>query len=627
VAPRAKTLPPARATLAARVARAIVAHGPWVVGCVALALHLAALAELSRSPSFDVPIVDEATYDRLARDLVAGRGLDARLFWQGLLYPIELAAVYATTGGSLLAARIVQALAGSLAAALTCRLGERAGGRSVGLVAGLIVACSGPLVFFDQELVATAWEVLWAAALPLLALDAVERPDRWRLWTFGGACGASILTRAAFVPFVAAVLIWVTREPARRRGLPWVRAAACIAGMLALLVPAAVLARAATGGWRVLPYSSGINLYIGNNADADTTMRIRPGEAWVRLASLPSRHGATTPSATEAYFVGLVGDYARERPGRFMLGLAKKAVALVTSREIPRNIDVYAYRPYSLVLGATVWRVGAFGFPFGVVFPLALVGLMLAWRRLPRPILLLLVTYSLAVVVVFVNARYRAPILPALAIAAAAGAKAVRDAVAAKQWRRATECAALLALGVAVSTWPGPFAAELGDHRAEMLTLVATSNLQHGRIADAEPLLRDALEGDPQDQVAHCVLGTVLMQRGDLSAAAAQFETALELDSRSEPQLVQANANEGMGDVLILRDKASLALPYFLQALKYKPDDAPLLNDVGQILHGLGDEEEASSYLRRAVTSDPTADVARRNLQAVEAILRNRHAR
>jgi Tfp pilus assembly protein PilF len=607
-------------------ARTIAARGPWVVGAVALVLHLAVLAGLSSAPSFDVPIVDEATYDHLARDLVAGHGLDPRLFWQGLLYPLELAAVYAVTGGSLVAARVAQALAGSLAAALTCRLGERTGGPRVGLLAGLIVACSGPLLFFDCEVVATAWEVLWAAALPLLALQATAKPGRWRVFFFGVACAASILTRASFAPFVAVLAVWVTRRTAPRRAVSWSIAAMCGAGMLVVWAPAAVMARAATGSFDVLPYSGGINLYIGNNADTDATIRVRPGEAWDRLASLPAQHGAMTPAAKEAYFTGLVVDYAKEHPGAFALGLAKKAVELVSSREIPRNIDVYAYRSYSTILSASVWRTGAFGFPFGVVFPMALVGLAFAWRTLPVPLVVLLVTYPVAIIAVFVTARYRAPMLPALAIAASLGAKVVRVAIASNRWPRVAGCAALVVFGLVVSTWPGPFAAELGDHRAEMLTLVATSRLERGRIAEAEALLREALESDPRDQVAHCVLGTVLTRGGDLDAAAWQFESALELDSRGGPRLVQSNANEGMGNVLLLRGTPSLALPYFLEALKYEPDHAALLNDVGQILHGMGHEEEAASYLRRAVAADPTLDVARRNLQAVETILRARTA-
>ena len=593
---------------------------------MSLLLHFAVVAELSRAPSFDVPIVDEASYDQLARDLVAGRGLDGRLFWQGLLYPLELALVYAATGGSIVCARVAQSFAGAAAAGLTCKLGERVGGRRVGLAAGLLVACSGPLLFLDFELAATAWEVLWGVALPLLAMRAAERSSARSAWLFGAACGAGILTRAAFAPFTLAAIAWLAWSGSGRRERRWARAATSAMGVATVLLPAVLLARSATGEWRILPYSGAINLYIGNGQGSDDRIRIRPGEAWDRLASQPARRGAATPSAKEAYFVDLVERDAVDHPGAFALGLAKKAVELVSSREIPRNLDVYTYRAYSAVLEVAAWRAGPFGFPFGLVFPFALVGLVFAYRAMPAPLVILLVTYSLSIVAVFVTARYRAPILPAIAIAAAMGARRAYDAVAAREWPVVAGCGALALSGAALSTRPGPFAAELGDPRAEMLTLVATEHFEHGRFDDAESLLHEALDGDPRDQVAHCVLGSVLARRGDLDGAADHFASALALDSGSTVPQVPFHANAGMGSVLVLRGTPSLALPYFREALKYEPDDARLLDDVGQILHGAGDDEGAARYLRRAVFADPSLDVARKNLERVEAALRGRAA-
>ena len=73
--------------------------------------------ELGLAPSFDVPVVDAASYDSLARELAAGE-LSARLFYPGAFYPLFLALVYAT-GGSLLAAKAVQAGIGAATCALT----------------------------------------------------------------------------------------------------------------------------------------------------------------------------------------------------------------------------------------------------------------------------------------------------------------------------------------------------------------------------------------------------------------------------------------------------------------------------------------------------------------------------
>ncbi len=607
---------PARPGLA--LLDAIRAHGPWFVGCVALAIRLVALAELSSAPSFDVPIVDEATYDQLARDLLAHHELDARYFWQGLFYPLFLAAVYALTGGSLLLARVIQALIGSISAALTCKLGRAAGGRTVGLVAGLLVALSGPLVFSDFELVATAWEVFWALSLMLVAMRAraavgAAKGERW-FALLGVVGGLAILTRASFVPFVAALAAWLgfalfgRAATGRRRS-----ACACVfaAGLFAVLTPAAVAAREATGEARVLPYSGGINLYIGNNADSDATIQVRPGGEWDRLASLPEEHGAVTASAKEAFFLGLVVDFARKSPRGFVAGLGKKAMELVCAREIPRNIDVYAYRAYSNVLAVSTWRLGRFGFPFGVILPLALVGFALSGRALPVPVRILLVSYSLALVAVFVAARYRAPLLPPLAVAAVAGAAAWWRALLARRWRAIAGSSALAAAGAMAAWLPGPFPAEQGDYRAEMLTFVATAQLRRGRLDDAEPLLREALDRDPRSQVAHCVLGTVLTQRGDVEAAARQFEAALEIDPSD------AKAHRGLGNLFLLEELPAKALPHLRAALEVEPRDGAVLNNVAQILHGMGDDAAAIVYFRRALSVDPTLDLARSNLAAI----------
>lgn len=602
----------------------IADHGALAVACVALLVRLAALYELSNAPSFHVPIVDEASYDRLARGLTSGHPVDAQYFWQGLFYPLFLATTYAATGGSVLAARVAQAVVGAIGAALAYVLGEQAGGRRIGMAAGLAVAGSGPLIFSDFELVATAWEVLWATSLPLLAMRVAKSPERRWLALLGCVGGLSIVTRASFTPFVVVLDTWLVlglaRQPGPRRAV-WTRTSWLLAGLLIVLLPTALVGLRATGEVRVLPYSGGINLYIGNNPDRDATVQIRPGPEWDRLASTPAAHGAVTPRAKEAFFLNLVVDYAKHEPLDFLAGLGKKALEFFSSREIARNLDVYTYRPYSTVLSWTVWRVGRFGFPFGVLFPLALLGLALDGRALSPPLRILLLVYPLTVVAVFATARYRAPVVPALAVAAALGARAlwraVRVAGAASVARlarseRVAWSSALATAGLAASTWPGPFAGERGDHRAEMLTLVATEHLAHGRLDAAEPLLREAIESEPRNKVAHCVLGTLLTQRADFDSATSQFESVIGIDPDD------GRAHEGLGNLSILQGNPKLALEHFRKVLEVDGDDAAMLNNVGQLLHVLGDDQGATDYLRRALAVDPTLDLARSNLAEIQ---------
>ncbi len=582
-------------------------RGEIAVGLVALLVRLAALMELAKAPSFYVPIIDERSYDRLARQLLLGHSLDAPYFWQSTAYPIVLAVIYATTKGSVLAARLAQTLLGAVTAALTYRLGERVGNRKVAAIAGLTVALYGPLIFAEFELVATTWETLWAVALPLVALRVQATPRKRWLLLLGVMGGLSIATRATFAAYVIALAIWLAvflgRERRDRRGV--VTGLALFAGgLLAVLLPLAILNQDATGHFGVLPSSGGINLYIGNNPDRERTLQIRPGPEWDKLASLPPEHGAQTPYAKNAFFVERVVDYAKTHPVAFLAGLGEKTQELISSREIPRNLDVYAYRPDSTLLSLLTWRLGPFGFPFGVLFPLAVLGAALHWRRLSVPLRLLLIVYPLAIVLVFASARYRVPLVPVLAVAAALAIETLAEAIRTRQWAMLGGPGALVASAVLASSLPGPFAEERRDHRAEMLTLVANVHLEEGRLEKAEALLTEALARDPANKVAHSALGTALTQRGEYDGAALHFETALRLDPD------YAEAHRGLGNLDVLTDKPERALSHYRQALATDPNDGPLLNNVGQLLHRSGDDDAAADALRRALSVDATPEAA-----------------
>ena len=191
----------------------------------AVAVFLAALAVRGvyllgsmDSPTFDVPIVDAATYRIRALRLVHGEGVTPAFFWQPVFYPLFLAAVHAVLGPAVWTAKVVQAVVGALTCALTCRLGTLVFDRRIGLAAGLVAAAYGPLVFFDGELLATGWASLWSVALLVLLLQARKRL-RLRDGLLLGACaGLGVLTRPTLLPFAAAAGLWLTMRGAGTPG-------------------------------------------------------------------------------------------------------------------------------------------------------------------------------------------------------------------------------------------------------------------------------------------------------------------------------------------------------------------------------------------------------------------------
>jgi len=125
---------------------------PAVVFLVALAVRLIALFQSRHDPFFAHPIIDSATYDRMAWDYARGRPLWDGAFWQPPLYPWLLGLFYKLAGHALLGARIVQAIVGALSCVLLYAIGRRAFDRKVAAGAALTMAVYGPLVYFDGEI-------------------------------------------------------------------------------------------------------------------------------------------------------------------------------------------------------------------------------------------------------------------------------------------------------------------------------------------------------------------------------------------------------------------------------------------------------------------------------------------
>jgi hypothetical protein len=372
---------------------------------LALVVRLVYLWESSSGPSFAAPVLDAGTYDGLARSLAAGKRVSGELFWQPVFYPYFLSIVYWFSNGSIIFGKIVQIFLGSLTCLLTYYLGKRVFNQTAGIIAGLVTALYGPLIFFDGELLATGWASLWAVSLILLFLTGPSRRSAWFFFVLGVCGGLSIITRPTFVPFFIAGLIWLTIRfycGSRSVREVLIRLAVVLLGLLFIAVPVGLKNIRLTGHFGILPSSGGLNLYIGNNPNYTQTMAARPGWPWQEIVDLPERNGVSGNRwAQQEFFLQNVKSYIVAEPVSFVKGLIYKTSQFLSSREMPRNVDVYLFGKWSRLLSVLTFKVGPFGFPFGLLLPLTAFGLVWYWTRLPAPLLLFLIFYPLSVILVF----------------------------------------------------------------------------------------------------------------------------------------------------------------------------------------------------------------------------------
>jgi hypothetical protein len=363
------------------------------VFALALAVRLAYHFEIRDLPTLHELVMDAQRYDALARDVLDHGWRPREAFYQAPLYPYLLAAVYAVSGRSATAMRLVQALAGALTAALAAiaagRLWERARGGGAGsgdrrqataaaAVAGVLAALYAPAVFYTPLLLKTVPALLLESmALVLLLPPAGRTLSPARSLAAGLALGGAALLQESLLLLAPAAALYVLVATVRRRptrslpsaldplpaslqppgpnpavargdmdapspslqsrsflaARPAGAALALLAGTVLALAPAALLNYAAGGEVLVTSSQGGMNFYIGNARGATGT--------YTALSS-----GSQIPERQRADAERLAAGFAARQGGRPM------AAGQLTPAEVSRLFWREAWREIAADPGA-----------------------------------------------------------------------------------------------------------------------------------------------------------------------------------------------------------------------------------------------------------------------------------
>jgi 4-amino-4-deoxy-L-arabinose transferase-like glycosyltransferase len=508
----------------------------WVAIPVLLAAVLRGLyyAQVHNHPLFRVPTMDAWHYDSWARTIAGGDLLApaGEPYYQPPLYPFFLSVIYALFGGSLPMARLVQFTMGAASCGLVCLIARRYFGPRLACLAGIICAVNASLIYYEGELLPPSLSIFLSLAAIWVLVTYQDRPSTWRAPVAGALLGLSGVARPDALAFVPVAALWVYMVQKTRK-TRWPAIALLIAA--AALPPAAVTFRnyAVSGQTAIISYNGGLNFFIGNNTNSTWYQQARPHKReWAALVYLPVNAGITEQSEQSSfYYREALAEYRRS-PMLLPKLMAKKALLFWNGKEIRRNHDDYFYRSVSPVYASLTWKKGGFGFPFGVLGPLALLGLGLLLPR--KRDLFLLYGYVgvqfLVVVAYFVTSRYRAPAIPVLSIFAAVALSEIARVIRARDLRSTFAYAAYLVPLVAISLMNSPLTNE--NQRivdAETFQYVGYAENELGHEASALNYLHKCISLDPDCPFAHQMLGDIYLKRGRLRDATAEYKTALKI--------------------------------------------------------------------------------------------------
>ncbi len=540
----------------------------WAVG-----VRLLLLATAGDHAYYRTPVMDMAYHDAWARRIADGDFWGSEIFFRAPLYPYFLGLLYWLGKGSILFARVAQGFVGGVSAGLCFLLGRELFDRRVGAVAAVALGTIWTAIFYDVELLLVVLEVPLGLAFVYAVVRSVKTGKyRWAA-AAGGALGLAAITRpnvlavAAFIWLAYVAALAGTRLPRRR-----IIASLVLLYGLAAAVVGAVTARnyAVEREPILISWQGGVNLWMGNNPEADGMTAIVPGthgDWWrgyyesIRMAEEAAGRSLSR-SEVDRYYLARVAEFARTQPLTALKLLTQKTYFFTNAYEVANNFDLYYLKKHFRVLKYD--PVSLY-----VVLPFALFGMILCarrWRQL-APSYIYVVVYSASVILFFVNARFRMPVVPYFCVFAAAAFFYFWDNL--RRWR-----------GV-----------QIGWRVAALAALFV--------FCDADPF--GIGRQSKFEAQGHYSMGTVYLADGDLEAAEREYEAALEADW----EIAGMNTLNDLGIIAARRGDMAKAEHYFRLAVKVKPDYSKGWNNIGNIRAQAGDVEGARECYERALAVEP----------------------
>ena len=637
-----------RSTTPARAWRADLAVFLSIVALACL-LRQIYVIQLSDSPSFHFPVMDEKYHDDWAQSIAAGQRFVDGPYFRAPLYPAFVGGLYRIFGHNYYVPRIAQALIGALSCGLLFLIGKQAFSRVVGAVAGFVAATYWVLIYFDGELLIPTIIIFLDLVMIWCLLPSSGRPGRVRLAAAGIALGLSAIARPNILLFAPAVPVWVfimRRAAWRKAVLPVV----CFTvGCMIPVLPVTIRNLVVGGDLVLVASQGGVNFYIGNNPDSNGMVAQVPGmpaDWWggyyASIARAEKARGRKLkPSEVSRYYYEQAWDFAKSDPSAAAALMLRKLHLAWRHWEISNNKDIYFWTQRFTPI------IRFFPLGFGVVGPLGLLGLFLCRRRAGElfPLWGFVLIYMISVVLFFCTARFRLPILPILILLGVYAVFHMVESVRHREKRQIAAMASILIVAVcfvwigsgadsmkdesnshqtlavayekqgrldsAAASFRAAAEATAGHAKVDVLARLAKTLAMAGKRDEAKNAIEQALEIDSHDANANDLLGGLLSEEGRFADADRHFNTAI----AGDPEFASAHYNKGLN--YMRQQRIEEAMTAFETCIKLDEAHTAARNNLANLLGRNGRLEEAARHLERALQLDPESPVVHNNLGSI----------
>ena len=396
---------------------------------VAFAVRLAVSAELAAYHDGFNQVVcpaastDMAVYKDLSEKIVSGRFKESYYF-QPFYYAVFLPLIKLLFGDSIWPLLIVQSILGAATVYLTGLCAALVWNRAAGVIAAILTLFAAALILYTPFMLIETLQVFWIMLLLYFALRAVSS-RKLVFWLLAGlVCGCAILTRGNawfFVPGLLAALFLTAGKTGAKHKMPLKIALAVVFVCMIFLpqIPFAWRNTVIAGKLTGPSTASSAVLALGNTPEAPPGGR-NPGLPAGPMEYPPSYH-AWTSAANEVSIPRRIIDWIAAEPLAYAELTFRKLLLFWDYQEIPNNISFVGEGTQSAIFQFT----GIV--PTGIILAFGLAGMLLLIPRMFRKrdlksflLIYFILAFWAATAAFYILCRFRLPVIPLLAICAAA---------------------------------------------------------------------------------------------------------------------------------------------------------------------------------------------------------------
>ena len=544
---------------------------------LALSIRLLYLNQIISTPIFQGLALASEEYEVFALKILKGNLTHKDFIHLHPIYPFFLSFIYLIFGHSNLSVVIIQGIIDSISCILIYYIASRLFNKRVGIIAALTYACYGIAIFYTGILLAPT-VINFFTLLFITSLFVAEEKRQVIIFFISGILfGLAALARPNITLFLFILPLWFFTVLKSKLGIH-----KCIQGFLLLLVGffmvvSLISIRNYSIEKRFSPSTlGGINFYIGNNPKAKGYFMSIHGTSKAFIEQVKTsiyyaekESGKTLTSSQASRYWLLKGlKFVQDNPLDAFFLYMKKFVLFWRKEEIPVNINYPLSKTF-----APIFQLPFIS--FGIIAPFAILGIFLSIKRKNNIMLvtLFIFSYMVSVIIFFVSARFRLPIVPFLIICSSYTLYRFVEMIRAKEVNNITIFGAvLLLLFAGININFKYFIVDLSSVHYNNLGIFYN---REGRFNEAIVELKKALSIDQQFFEAHSNLGVAYANKGMLDEAISEYKKTLTI----KPDYAAAHNN--LGTVYGEKGMLDEAISEFNKALAIKPNFAEVHYNLG----------------------------------------------